>query len=144
MKTLFFLLFFFISFTATAQIPKPGRNGYKEYIAYRKSDGFEISNNRNEFWESYEGQVISSIQFEDHIDSAGIIKYVFQNHKCFYNGRYYYSNYKEKGKYCYRIFLFDVEINLGVCSVYNDSEYIQCKHMLDKQARVVMRKGYCE
>jgi len=144
MKPLFFFLFFSISFTATAQIPKPGHNGYKEYIAYRKSDGFEVFNNRNEFWEEYEGQVISSVQSEDHIDSAGIIKYIFQKHKCFYNGRYYYTNYKEKGKYYYRIFLFDVEISLGVCSVYNDSEYIQCKHMLDKQARAVMRKGYCE
>jgi len=143
MKPLFFFILIFAlvftGFTSYAQLPLPGHDGYRKYYADNIRGLIEVVNKRNEFAEWDEGRDLSTWKYEGEIDSAGIMKFIFEKHKCFYNGRYYYSNYRDDGKYCYKIYLYDLYICLSVCSRYNDSEYIQCKHMLDKEARIVLR-----
>ena len=145
MKPLFFFILFFVSvfitFTSPAQFPLPGHDGYRKYYPNSPDLHIEVRNSRNEFHEYSENHTIP--YWKDYGTESEIVETLFDGHKTFYNGRYYYSTYKENNKYYYRILIYSEVIGLFVGSRYNDSEFIQCKHMLDKEAnRIIRNHGY--
>jgi len=141
MKPLFFFLFIFISFTATAQFPAPRHNGYRKYYESWQESLIEVVNKRNKFVEYSVGRDMSMFEESGPKGLSEFIGMQFDGKKYFYNGRDYYSTYRRGNRYCYAILLYDTGFFLYVESKYNDAEFKKCKKMLDKQAAIIKRDG---
>ena len=121
MKPLFFFLFVFLSFAATAQFPKPGHDGYVEGFVGNDTDNppLAFTNGRNKFL----AYPVNVIFHNATTNTPAIRDSIFQGRKYAFNQRYYYANFEEGNYYNHLIFLPSRMLILSVSSMFNDAEF---------------------